>query len=294
MSSTTELIKKLRDMTQAGVMDAMKALKECNDDLEKAAQWLREKGIAKASKKAGAIVTEGVVKAVKNNNYAAVVEINSQTDFVANNDGFKNLVHGIVDIINSQQPKTLEDLENAKLNNGVAVKDECIDLTAKTGEKICVRRIGILSKTDAEQFETYEHFNGKIAVIMKLSNAPKNPESAKDIAMHIAAMNPKFISTNDVDAEWVKNETEILRKQTLAEGKPADRVDMIVKGRINKSMAEVCLEEQKSIKDPAKTIKAYLSENNTKVLSFIRYEVGEGVEKKQSNFADEVAQQMGK
>lgn len=294
MSSTTELIKKLRDMTQAGVMDAMKALKECNDDLEKAAQWLREKGIAKASKKAGAIVTEGVVKAVKNNDYAAVVEINSQTDFVANNDGFKNLVHGIVDIISNQQPKTLEDLENTKLANGVAVKDECIDLTAKTGEKICVRRIGVLNKTDAEQFETYEHFNGKIAVIMKLANAPKNPECAKDIAMHIAAMNPKFISTNDVDAEWVKNETEILRKQTLAEGKPADRVDMIVKGRINKSMAEVCLEEQKSIKDPAKTIKTYLAENNTKVLSFIRYEVGEGVEKKQSNFADEVAQQMGK
>lgn len=294
MSSTTELIKKLRDMTQAGVLDAMKALKECNNDLDKAAQWLREKGIAKASKKAGAIVTEGVVEAIAKDDYAAIVEINSQTDFVANNEGFKKLVWEVAEAIRNINPRTLQELENAKLSSGMTVKDQCIDLTAKTGEKIAVRRLGILTKATDQIFQVYQHFNNKIAVIIKLSNTPKNPECAKDIAMHIAAMNPKFIAISDADPEWIKNETEILRKQTIAEGKPIERVEMIVKGRINKSIAEVCLEEQKLIKDPTKTVKTYLNENNTKVLAFIRYEVGEGVEKKVSNFADEVAQQMGK
>lgn len=289
--SSTDLIKKLRDMTQAGVMDAVKALKECNDDLEKAAQWLREKGIAKATKKAGAIVTEGVAKAVVNGNYGAVVEINSQTDFVSNGEDFQALVKQILKVIHDEEPKDLNTLVNTKINGNDTVNDACINLTAKVGEKICVRRLFAYHKKENEAFSIYEHFNGKIAVILILDSQGKD-EVGKSVAMHIAAMNPKFLDTNNVDQAWLNNEKEVLKKQTLAEGKPADRVDMIVNGRIHKSMAEVCLSEQQFVKDPTKSIKQYLKENNTNVLSFTRYEVGEGVEKKQEDFAAEVAKQM--
>ncbi len=290
--ANTELIKKLRDMTQAGVMDAMKALKECNDNLEKAAQWLREKGIAKASKKAGAIVTEGVVKAIVNDNYAALVEINSQTDFVASNEGFINLVKEIKSLVSSHQPKDLDHLNKLKTSSGVTIADACVDLTAKTGEKIVVRRISVLNKQKEQFFQVYEHFNNKIAVILLVDNLKE--EVAKGVAMHIAALNPKFMSITDVSKDWIEKEKEILTKQTLAEGKPADRVEMIVKGRINKSMAEVCLFEQKFFKDPGKTVANYLKENGVNLLKFIRYEVGEGVEKKVTDFAAEVAEQMAK
>ena len=289
--ANTELIKKLRDMTQAGVMDVMKALKENNDDLDKAAQWLREKGIAKASKKSGAIVTEGIVKALVRDNYSVIIEINSQTDFVAKNDQFVSFVSDLCKQVEICKPKNLDAIEQLKLSNGKTVHDECINLTAVTGEKIVVRRATIVEKANDEMFQIYEHFNNKIAVIVKFSNNI-NHEIAKQIAMHIAAMNPKFVSIKNADQEWIKNETEILKKQTLAEGKPADRVDMIVKGRINKSLAEVCLEEQNFISDPSKKIKDLLNENKSTIVQFIRFEVGEGIEKKTSNFADEVMQQM--
>ena len=289
--ANTELIKKLRDMTQAGVMDVMKALKENNDDLDKAAQWLREKGIAKASKKSGAIVTEGIVKALVRDNYSVIIEINSQTDFVAKNDQFVSFVSDLCKQVEICKPKNLDAIEQLKLSNGKTVHDECINLTAVTGEKIVVRRATIVEKANDEMFQIYEHFNNKIAVIVKFSNNI-NHEIAKQIAMHIAAMNPKFVSIKNADQEWIKNETEILKKQTLAEGKPADRVDMIVKGRINKSLAEVCLEEQNFISDPSKKIKDLLNENKSTIAQFIRFEVGEGIEKKTSNFVDEVMQQM--
>ncbi len=289
--ANTELIKKLRDMTQAGVMDVMKALKENNDDLDKAAQWLREKGIAKASKKSGAIVTEGIVKALVRDNYSVIIEINSQTDFVAKNDQFVSFVSDLCKQVEICKPKNLDAIEQLKLSNGKTVHDECINLTAVTGEKIVVRRATIVEKANDEMFQIYEHFNNKIAVIVKFSNNI-NHETAKQIAMHIAAMNPKFVSIKNADQEWIKNETEILKKQTLAEGKPADRVDMIVKGRINKSLAEVCLEEQNFISDPSKKIKDLLNENKSTIAQFIRFEVGEGIEKKTSNFVDEVMQQM--
>ncbi|MCF0227538.1 MAG: elongation factor Ts [Malacoplasma sp.] len=285
-----ELVKKLRDMTGAGVMDAMKALKECNDDLEKAAQWLREKGIAKAAKKAGAIVTEGVAKAVALADYACAVEINCQTDFVANGDNFKELTNGIVSAISEFKPKSLDELLNCKYSQSEKVSDALTNLTAKIGEKIAVRRIAVLEKSATEGFATYEHFNGKVAVILQMSRADE--KVGRTIAMHIAAMNPKFINRNAVDPAWIANETEVLKKQTLAEGKPADRVDMIVKGRINKSLAEVCLEDQVSITDPSKKIKDIASAAGIELISFARIEVGEGVEKKKEDFAAEVASQM--
>ena len=273
--SDANLIKKLRDMTQAGVMDVMKALKECNNDIDKAAQWLREKGIVKAAKKSSAIVTEGVAKAIVNGNYAAVVEINSQTDFVVKGEDFQQLIKEVITIINNNKPTNVDELNNAKTSKGISVADLCVELTAKIGEKLD------------------EHFNGKIAVVV-LTNKNDALEVCKSIAMHIAAMNPRFISASQADPEWVAKETEIVKKQTLAEGKPADRVDMIVKGRIQKTLAENCLENQQFIKDPSIRISDILKKNNINLVKFIRYEVGEGVEKKTQNFADEVAQQMAK
>ncbi|MBP5257014.1 MAG: elongation factor Ts [Mycoplasma sp.] len=287
------LVKKLREMTQAGVMDVMKALKECDNDVDKAAQWLREKGIVKAAKKASAIVTEGVAKTIVNGNYAAVVEINSQTDFVVKGNDFQQLVKEIIQIINVNKPKNIDELNNEKTSKGTTVADLCVELTAKIGEKICIRRIEIITKNEDQSFFSYEHFNGKIAVVL-LTNKNEASDICKSIAMHIAAMNPRFISANQADPKWVANEIEVIKKQTLAEGKPADRVDMIVKGRIQKILAENCLENQQFIKNPNVRINDLLKKNNINLIKFNRYEVGEGVEKKVQNFAEEVAQQMGK
>lgn len=291
--SDASLIKKLRDMTQAGVMDVMKALKEANNDLDKAAQWLREKGIVKAAKKSTATVTEGVIKTIVNNNYAAIIEVNSQTDFVANGDDFKALVNEIVKAVHASKPTNIDELNGLKISEGLSIADACVQLTAKIGEKICVRRINILNKKDDQVFVTYEHFNGKIGTILLVNNLTSN-DLGKSIAMHIAALNPRFLSVTNADPEWIAKETEIIKKQTLAEGKPADRVDMIVKGRIQKALAETCLEEQQFIKDPSIRIKDLLKQNKLLLIDFVRYEVGEGVEKKVQNFAEEVAQQMAK
>ena len=291
--SDTNLIKKLREMTQAGVMDVMKALKETNNDLDKAAQWLREKGIIKAAKKSTAAVTEGVIKTIVNGNYAAIIEVNSQTDFVANGDDFKTLVNEIVEAVRANKPANIDELNKLKTSKCLTITDACIQLTAKIGEKICVRRISVLNKKDDQTFVTYEHFNGKIGTILLVNNLT-SIDLGKSIAMHIAALNPRFLSVKNADAEWIAKETEIVKKQTLAEGKPIDRVDMIVKGRIQKALAETCLEEQQFIKDPSVRIKDLLKQNKLLLVDFVRYEVGEGVEKKVQNFAEEVAQQMAK
>ena len=291
--SDTSLIKKLREMTQAGVMDVMKALKETNNDLDKAAQWLREKGIIKAAKKSTAAVTEGVIKTIVNGNYAAIIEVNSQTDFVANGDDFKALVNEIVEAVRANKPANIDELNKLKTSECSTITDACIQLTAKIGEKICVRRISVLNKKDDQTFVTYEHFNGKIGTILLVNNLT-SIDLGRSIAMHIAALNPRFLSVKNADAEWIAEETEIVKKQTLAEGKPIDRVDMIVKGRIQKALAETCLEEQQFIKDPSVRIKDLLKQNNLLLVDFVRYEVGEGVEKKVQNFAEEVAQQMAK
>ena len=291
--SDTSLIKKLREMTQAGVMDVMKALKETNNDLDKAAQWLREKGIIKAAKKSTAAVTEGVIKTIVNGNYAAIIEVNSQTDFVAKGDDFKALVNEIVEAVRANKPANIDELNKLKTSKCLTITDACIQLTAKIGEKICVRRISVLNKKDDQTFVTYEHFNGKIGTILLVNNLT-SIDLGKSIAMHIAALNPRFLSVKNADAEWIAKETEIVKKQTLAEGKPIDRVDMIVKGRIQKALAETCLEEQQFIKDPSVRIKDLLKQNNLLLVDFVRYEVGEGVEKKVQNFAEEVAQQMAK
>ncbi len=286
-----ELIKKLREMTQAGVMDVKKALDECGDDLDKAAQWLREKGIAKAAKKASAIAAEGVAAIGVEGNNAVIVEINSQTDFVAKNDNFLKLASDIKAAILTNKPTDLNACLQVKLPSGMSIEQSCNELTGKIGEKITVRRFQLITKNDNQSFGVYEHFNKKIAVLLVLDGASLE-EVGKNVAMHAAALGPKFMDRSCVDQAWLENESKILKEQTIAEGKPADKAEMIVKGRINKSIAEVCLTEQVYVKDPSKKVSEYLKQNNASLKTYIRYEVGEGIEKKQEDFAAEVASQM--
>ncbi|MDR3330327.1 MAG: translation elongation factor Ts [Mycoplasmataceae bacterium] len=287
-----ELIKKLREMTQAGVMDAKKALEENGDDLDKAAQWLREKGIVKAAKKASAVATEGVSKILIEGNKALVIEINSQTDFVAMSDKFIQLSNEITQAVLKANAKSLDEALKAKTSTGATVEEACTELTARIGEKTGVRRFEIVTKKDDEVFGHYVHNNNKIAVLLVMT-AGSSEHAGHDAAMHAAAMNPKFLSQKDVDQKWLANETNILKEQTIAEGKPADKAEMIVRGRVKKMLAEVCLLDQPFFKDPTKTIDAYLKDNKSTIIKYIRYEVGEGIEKKQVDFAAEVAAQMG-
>lgn len=286
-----ELIKKLREMTQAGIMDVKKALDENNDDLEKAAEWLREKGIAKAAKKASAIAAEGITSIGVEGNKAVILEINSQTDFVAKNEMFLELASAIKAAILTSAPADLNACLQVKLPTGNTVEQACTELTSKIGEKIVLRRFQLVTKDENDTFGAYEHFNKKIAVLLVLANKV-DPTIGKNVAMHAAAMAPKFMDRNSVDQVWLENESKILKEQTIAEGKPADKAEMIVKGRINKSIAEVCLTEQNFVIDPSKKINEYLKQNNTSLKAYYRYEVGEGIEKKIEDFAAEVASQM--
>lgn len=286
-----ELIKKLRAMTQAGVMDAKKALEENNNDLDAAAKWLREKGIVKAAKKASAVATEGLVKVKIKDNTALIIEINSQTDFVAIGDDFKNATTRIADIIFDKHPSSLDEALQLKIDNQETIADFLTNLIARIGEKISIRRFEFLTKTSDQLFESYVHSNNKIAVLL-ISNSINNKAMVHEVALHAAAMNPRFLSRENVDQTWLANETAILKTQTIAEGKPADKADMIVKGRVQKILADVCLLEQQFFKDPSKTVSAFAKEHGFVLTKYVRYEVGEGIEKKQTNFAEEVAQQM--
>lgn len=289
--ANTELIKKLRNMTQAGVMDVKKALDACGDNLDKAAEWLREKGIAKAAKKASAVAAEGVASIGVEANKAVILEVNSQTDFVAKNESFLKLVSDIKAAILSSNVSDLSSCLQAKLPSGMSIEQACNELTGKIGEKIVLRRFQIVTKNDNQSFGIYEHSNKKIAVLLVLENKVE-PEVGKNVAMHAAAMGPKFMDRNCVDKAWLENESKVLKEQTIAEGKPADKAEMIVRGRINKSIAEVCLTEQAYVKEPAIKVSEYLKRNNTSLKTYIRYEVGEGIEKKVEDFAAEVASQM--
>ncbi|MDR0739974.1 MAG: translation elongation factor Ts [Mycoplasmataceae bacterium] len=286
-----DLIKKLRGMTQAGVMDAKKALEENDDDLDKAAQWLREKGIVKAAKKASAVATEGTVKVMIRGDKALLIEINSQTDFVAMSDKFIELSNEITQAIFDANTTTLNEALKAKTTSGMTVEEVCTEFTARIGEKTAVRRFEIINKKSDEVFAHYVHNNNKIGVLLVLTNG-SSETAGHDVAMHAAAMNPKFLNQNDVDQAWLANETKILKEQTIAEGKPADKAEMIVKGRVKKMLAEVCLLDQQFFKDPTKSIQDFLKSNHSTAIKYIRYEVGEGIEKKVNDFAAEVAAQM--
>lgn len=284
---TAAMVKELREKTGAGMMDCKKALTATEGDAEKAVDWLREKGIAKAEKKAGRVAAEGAVAAYVSADAktGCVVEINCETDFAAGNDQFKELLAKVAEHIVATKPATLDALNDSVLD-GKKVADLITEATATIGEKISLRRFACY-ETEG-RLASYIHMGGKIGVLVNLTGGDE--QLGKDVAMQIAASAPKAIDRNGVDATDIEHEKEVLRKQAEEEGKPAKIIDRMVEGRINKFYKEVCLNEQEFVKDPDKTIADILGD--VKVTEFTRFQLGEGIEKKQEDFAAEVAAQM--
>ncbi|HAS92877.1 MAG TPA: translation elongation factor Ts [Sedimentibacter sp.] len=303
MEITASMVKELREKTNAGMMDCKKALKETNGDIEKAIVYLREKGLLQAAKKSSRIASEGLTTALisADEKKGVVLEVNSETDFVAKNEEFKSFVEETAKAVLDNEPKDLEALKAVVLNDGKTVQEALTDKIAKIGENMSLRRFGEV-KVDKGVVVDYIHGGGKISVVVAMeSEGDKEALKVlgKDIAMQVAAMSPKYISMEDVDAEFIAQEKEILTAQTLNEGKPQNIVEKIVEGRLNKELKEICLLEQAFVKDADLTVKKVISDtakklgSDIKITGVLRYEVGEGIEKKSENFADEVAKQMG-
>lgn len=284
-----KLIKELRDISGAGMMDCKKALEENDNDIKKATEWLREKGIAKAAKKAGRIAAEGLSTVITEGNKAVILEINCETDFVAKNEKFQNFVNEVARTILNSNAKTNEEALALPCEDGT-LSDAVTNMTATIGEKISFRRFTLLEKSDDQNFGAYIHMGGKISVLTLLDGA--NEEVAKDVSMHAAAMRPEYVKKEQVPEEQVEHEKKILTEQAIAEGKPANIAEKMVMGRINKFYKEICLEEQEFVKDNSVSVAKYVSNNGGQIVDVIRYEVGEGLEKRQENFAEEVAAQM--
>lgn len=303
MEITASMVKELREKSNAGMMDCKKALQETGGDTEKAMDYLREKGLSKASKKADRIAAEGLTHALISDDgkSGVVVEVNSETDFVAKNEEFRDFVKLVAKVALNNEPADLEALKADKSENGRTIQEMLTDKIAKIGENMSVRRFAS-EKVNEGRVVSYIHAGGKISVIVALeSEGDKEALNVlgKDLAMQVAAMNPKYITVDDVDAEFIAHEKEVLVAQALNEGKPKNIVEKMVDGRLQKELKEVCLLEQAFVKDADITVKKYIenTEKNIgksiKIAGVQRFEVGEGIEKKVENFADEVAKQMG-
>ncbi|WP_249037333.1 translation elongation factor Ts [Abyssicoccus albus] len=292
MAISAKLVKELREKTGAGMMDCKKALTETDGDIDKAVDYLREKGMAKAAKKSDRIAAEGSSFVKSNGNVATILEVNSETDFVARNDQFKNLVEQLADHILATKPQDLETLMASDIN-GQSVEDLMNESIAKIGEKLTLRRFAIVEKTDNDAFGEYLHMGGSIGVLA-LVEGSSDSEAAKDVAMHIAALNPKFVSREQVSEEELTREREVLKNQALNEGKPENIVEKMVEGRLRKYLEEICAVDQAFVKNPDQTISEFLSSKGGKLTSFVRFEVGEGLEKRNDDFADEVMNQVNK
>lgn len=284
-----KLVAELRRITGAGMLDCKNALVETDGDIDKAIDFLREKGIAKAGKKAERIAAEGLANIYVDGNKSIILEVNSETDFVSKNEEFTNMIDLIGNTVLASNVSTLE--EALSLDCGeVTINDLIIAKTAKIGEKLSFRRFEIVTKNDNENFGSYLHLGGKIAVLTIVEGG--NEEVAKDVAMQAAAMKPDYISKDDIPAEVVEKEKKILTEEVLNEGKPAEMAEKIVSGKINKFYKEVCLNHQAFIKDGDIDVETYVKNNNGKIVKMIRYEVGEGMEKRNENFAEEVMNQI--
>ncbi|HDM1792978.1 TPA: elongation factor Ts [Staphylococcus aureus] len=288
---SAKLVKELREKTGAGMMDCKKALTETDGDIDKAIDYLREKGIAKAAKKADRIAAEGLVHVETKGNDAVIVEINSETDFVARNEGFQELVKEIANQVLDTKAETVEALMETTLPNGKSVDERIKEAISTIGEKLSVRRFAIRTKTDNDAFGAYLHMGGRIGVLTVVEGST-DEEAARDVAMHIAAINPKYVSSEQVSEEEINHEREVLKQQALNEGKPENIVEKIVEGRLRKYLQEICAVDQDFVKNPDVTVEAFLKTKGGKLVDFVRYEVGEGMEKREENFADEVKGQM--
>lgn len=289
MAITAAQVKELRDRTQVGMMDAKKALVAADGDMEKAIDVLREKGLAKAAKKSGNIAAEGLAAITIDGNVAAVIEVNSETDFVASNDKFQALVKQIGEAIVKNKPADM-DAALALDVDGKTIEEAAKALTAVIGEKISFRRFQLVEKADGDSFGAYLHNKGQIAALVELEGADE--ATAKDVAMHVAAINPRYATREEVPAEVIEHEKAVFTEETKNEGKPEAIIPRIVEGRVNKFLSEISLADQEFVKDSDKTVAEFVAANNGKIKGFVRFEVGEGIEKKQDNFVDEVMGQI--
>ncbi|MCI9050137.1 MAG: elongation factor Ts, partial [Coprobacillus sp.] len=290
---SAKLVKELREKTGAGMMDCKKALEACDGDLEKSFDWLREKGIAKAAKKADRIAAEGLTAFVVDGDAAAIVEVNSETDFVAKNAEFQELVQLVAKTVVAANPADLEAALNLDVD-GKTLETVIAEKSGKIGEKLSFRRFVVITKNADEVFGAYSHMGGKMSALVKV--AQSSDEKARDVAMHVAASAPQYIDRSAIPADVLDRELAVLKAQALEENansarpKPENIVEKMVQGRLNKNLKEMCLVDQEFIKDPDQTVAQYLG--NGKVLDMVRFQVGEGMQKREENFAEEVAAQM--
>lgn len=286
---TAEMVKNLRAKTGAGMMDCKKALAETNGDMAAAEDYLREKGIAKANKKESRIAAEGLANIFVEGNKAVILEVNSETDFVSKNEEFIDMIKEIGMALLKSNAKTLEDAMEVSTENGT-IKDLIVAKTAKIGEKLSLRRFQILTLKDGEVFGSYIHMGGKIASLVVLKGT--NEEVAKDVAMQQAAMRPSYVFISDVPEDVVNHEKEVQKELAMGEGKPAEIAEKMVEGRMHKFYKEICLVEQAFIKDGGLSVNQYIKNNGGELKTAIRYEVGEGMEKRNDDFASEVMNQV--
>ncbi|WP_283678677.1 translation elongation factor Ts [Lentilactobacillus sp. Marseille-Q4993] len=286
---TASQVKELREKTGVGMMDAKKALVATEGDFDKAIEFLREKGIAKAEKKSDRVAANGLANVAVHDNTAAIVEINSETDFVATSDPFKDLVTKVSDAIALEKPASVDDALKLSTEKGT-INDSLIETTQVTGEKVTLRRFEVIDKSDYEVFGAYLHNGGLISALVLLKGGDE--ETAKHIAMHVAATNPEYLNKDEVPADRLEHEKKVLTEEALNEGKPEKIVEKMVEGRLHKFLAEICLEDQEFVMDPDQTVAQYAASKNATIAKFVRYEVGEGIEKKEQSFEDEVRSQL--
>lgn len=290
MQITAAMVKELRDLTGAGMMECKKALTEAGGDTEAAIEWMRKNGLAKADKKAGRVAAEGTISILVADDAksACIAEINCETDFVARGDDFKGFVEQVSALILEKQPADVDALNELELSGGKNVETSRKEMVSKIGENIQIRRFTNV-QADSGMIGSYSH-GGRIGVLVSMENG--SAELAKDVAMHIAASRPLCVSEDDVPAEHLTKEKEILMAQAAQSGKPVEIIEKMVEGRLKKYLSEVTLLGQPFVKDPDQSVGKLIKSAGATATSFIRYEVGEGIEKKEENFADEVMAQV--
>ncbi|MDI7741691.1 translation elongation factor Ts [Lysinibacillus fusiformis] len=291
MAITAQLVKELREKTGAGMMDCKKALVQTDGDIDAAVDFLREKGLSSAAKKADRIAAEGTTYILAEGNEAVILEVNAETDFVAKNEKFQVLVSELAQLILAAKPESVEaalELTNAE---GVKVVDLISTAVATIGEKITLRRFEVKTKTDADAFGSYLHMGGRIGVLVVLEGST-DESAAKDVAMHIAAINPQYVSRDEVSEEEVNRERKVLTEQALNEGKPENIVAKMVEGRLGKFFEDICLLDQTFVKNSDQKVRDFVKSTGGNITSFVRFAVGEGIEKREDNFAEEVMNQV--
>lgn len=288
---TASMVKDLRDRTGAGMMDAKKALEENGGDIEKAIDWLRQKGVAKAAKKSGRVAAEGAVLAATNGTWGVVMEINTETDFAARNENFTAMAKGFLDAALAAKAGTLEAVKALKLPGGSTVEETLTNMVATTGENMTLRRVASL---EADTVGAYVHMGGKIGVLTAIGGAKGLDTIAKQVAMHVAASAPASLNRDSIDQDVLAREKAVFEAQAAESGKPAAVVEKMVQGRINKYLEEVCLVEQPFVMDPDRKVAQVVDQaaKGATVSAFVRFGLGEGIEKETTDFAAEVAAQV--